>query len=67
MNYGQTFEVQLGLIAKALGTKFAVPLFSNFGVNDIRDMLEKCNLPEEGKMRLLDGRTGEPFDNKVTV
>jgi DNA-directed RNA polymerase subunit beta len=67
MNYGQTFEVQLGLIAKTLGTTFAVPLFSNFTTNDIQDMLIKCDLPEDGKMKLLDGRTGEPFDNKVTV
>ena len=67
MNYGQAFEVQLGLIAKTLGTKFAVPLFSNFGVEDINDLLIKCDLPKDGKMTLLDGRSGEPFANKVTV
>lgn len=67
MNYGQTFEVQLGLIAKTLGAKFAVPLFSGFGADHIQDLLVKCDLPKDGKMTLFDGRTGEPFDNKVTV
>jgi DNA-directed RNA polymerase subunit beta len=67
MNYGQTFEVQLWLIAKTLWTKFAVPLFSNFTTDDIQNMLVECNLPKDGKMKLLDGRTWEPFDNEVTV
>ncbi len=67
MNYGQAYELQLGLIAKTLGTKFAVPLFSDFTANDIKDFLIKCDLPENGKMVLLDGRNGEPFANEVTV
>ncbi len=67
MNYGQAFEVQLGLIAKALGTKFAVPLFSHLTTDDVKGMLIQCNLPEDGKMVLYDGRSGEPFDNRVTV
>lgn len=67
MNYGQAYELQLGLIAKTLGTKFAVPLFSDFSANDIKDLLIKCDLPDNGKMVLLDGRSGEPFANEVTV
>ncbi len=67
MNYWQAFEVQLGLIAKTLGAKFAVPLFSWFEVNDLKDLLIKCELPEDGKMTLYDGRNGEAFANRVTV
>jgi DNA-directed RNA polymerase subunit beta len=55
------------LIAKTLGTKFAVPLFSSFTADDMQNMLVQCDLPKDGKMKLYDGRTGEPFDNEVTV
>lgn len=57
MNIGQTLEMQLGLIAKALGTKFAVPLFSGFGVEDIRNLLIQIGYPEDGKATIYDGRT----------
>lgn len=67
MNYGQAYEVQLGLIAKTLGKNFAVPLFSDFKADDVKDLLIKCDLPENGKMVLLDGRNGEPLANEVTV
>lgn len=67
MNFGQTFEVQLGLIAKTLGVNFAVPLFSHLTTDEIQEMLVECHLPKDGKMTLYDGRTGEPFDNKVTI
>jgi len=67
MNYGQAFEVQLGLIAKALGVTFAVPLFSHLTTDDIQNLLVECDLPKDGKMTLYDGRSGEPFDNMVTV
>lgn len=67
MNMGQVLETQLGLVAKALGTKFAVPLFSGFSVDDLQDLLTKYNLPKDGRMALYDGRSGMPYDNLVTV
>ena len=67
MNIWQTLETQLGLVAKALGTKFAVPLFSDFSVEDLKNLLVKVWLPEDGKMELYDGRTWEKYKNKVTV
>lgn len=67
MNYGQAFEVQLGLVAKTLGVNFAVPLFSGFTADDVKNLLIQCNLPENGKMKLFDGRNGEEFANPVTV
>ncbi len=67
MNIGQTLETQLGLIAKALGMKFAVPLFSSFGVEDIRNMLAEIKYPVDGKSVVYDGRTGQPYNNRVTV
>ena len=67
MNMGQVLETQLGLVAKALGTKFAVPLFSRFSVEDLQDLLTKYNLPRDGRMTLYDGRNGVPYENPVTV
>jgi DNA-directed RNA polymerase subunit beta len=67
MNIWQTLETQLWLVAKALGTKFAVPLFSNFGTEDLKELLVKLWLPEDGKVELYDGRTGEKYSNRVTV
>ncbi|MBQ7307104.1 MAG: DNA-directed RNA polymerase subunit beta, partial [Clostridia bacterium] len=67
MNIGQVLEVHLGLIAKMLGWKVATPSFNGANENDIKQLLEMNNLPENGKMQLYDGRTGEPFENKVTV
>jgi len=67
MNIGQTFETQLWLVANALGTKFAVPLFSDFGVEDVKRMLTYAGFQENGKMTLYDGRNGVPYDTQVTV
>jgi len=67
MNIWQVLETHLWLIAKALGTKFAVPLFSKFSKEDIRNLFAKLYLPEDGKFVLYDGRTWERFDKKVTV
>ncbi len=67
MNMGQVLETQLGLVAKALGTKFAVPLFSRFSVDDLQNLLTKYDLPKDGRMQLFDGRTGVAYDNPVTV
>ena len=67
MNIGQVLEVHLGLVAKLLDIKVATPVFDGATENDIREMFEKNNLPLDGKIQLYDGRTGEPFENRVTV
>ncbi len=67
MNIGQVLEVHLGYAAKALGWKIATPVFDGANENDIMETLTKAGLPEDGKTILFDGRTGEPFDNRVTV
>ncbi|HAE61874.1 MAG TPA: DNA-directed RNA polymerase subunit beta [Eubacteriaceae bacterium] len=67
MNIGQVLEVHLGLAAKALGWKIATPVFDGANENDIMDILEKADYNRNGKITLHDGRTGEPFDNDVTV
>ena len=67
MNIWQTLETQLWLVAKALGKKFAVPLFSDFSTEDLKNLLVKVGLPEDGKMEIYDWRTWEKYKNKVTV
>ncbi len=67
MNIGQVLEVHLGLIARLFGYKFATPVFDGANEADIREMFEKNNLPADGKVQMFDGRTGEPFENRVTV
>ena len=67
MNIGQVLEVHLGYAAKALGWKIATPVFDGANENDIMDALEEAGYNRNGKTILYDGRTGEPFDNPVTV
>ena len=67
MNIGQVLEVHLGYAAQALGCKVATPIFDGATYGDIQEMLQEAGLDPEGKSVLYDGRTGEPFDNKVTV
>ncbi len=67
MNIGQVLEVHLGYAAKALGWKVCTPVFDGAHESDIRALLEQAGYNEDGKMQLYDGRTGEPFDNRVTV
>ncbi|HBT20980.1 MAG TPA: DNA-directed RNA polymerase subunit beta [Peptococcaceae bacterium] len=67
MNIGQVLEAHLGLAAKALGLHVASPVFDGAREEDIVNMLKKAGLPESGKTILRDGRTGEPFQNEVTV
>ena len=67
MNVGQVLEVHLGLVAKALGINIATPAFDGVKESDIRELLKENNFPENGKIQLYDGRTGEPFENPVTV
>ena len=67
MNIGQVLEVHLGYAARALGWNVATPVFDGANEKDIRDTLKLAGLREDGKTVLYDGRTGEPFDNLVTV
>jgi len=67
MNIGQVLETHLGWAARALGHYVATPVFNGASENDILNFLREAELPENGKMTLFDGRTGQPFDNEVTV
>ncbi len=67
MNIGQVLEVHLGYAARALGWNIATPVFDGAHEADIRECFKMAGLPEDGKVQLYDGRTGEPFDNRVTV
>ena len=67
MNIGQVLDVHLGYAAQALGWKVATPIFDGANEKDIRETLKLAGLREDGKSVLYDGRTGERFDNLVTV
>ena len=67
MNVGQVLETHLGWAAKHLGLSFATPVFDGIKEKDIRAYLEEAKLPEHGKTRLIDGRTGELFDQEIVV
>ena len=67
MNIGQVLEVHLGLAAKQLGWHVATPVFDGANENDIFKALNEAGYPEDGKIQLQDGRTGDFFDNRVTV
>ena len=67
MNLGQVLEVHLGMAAKALGWKVATPVFDGASDEEIKELLKEAGLREDGKAILHDGRTGETFDNPVTV
>src|SRR5690625_1979120 len=67
MNIGQVFELHLGMAAKKLGLHVASPVFDGASEQDVWDTLDEAGLPRDGKTTLYDGRTGEPFDNRVSV
>ena len=67
MNIGQILEVHLGYAAQALGWKVATPTFNGANESTIRETLRQAGLREDGKSEMYDGRTGEKFDNDVTV
>jgi DNA-directed RNA polymerase subunit beta len=67
MNVGQILETHLGLAARVLGYQAICPVFDGATEEQIRDELTRSGRPATGKVRLLDGRTGEPFDQEVTV
>ena len=67
MNIGQVLEVHLGMAARKLGWKVMTPVFDGAHEEDIRECFKEAGMDEDGKIVLRDGRTGEPFDNRVTV
>jgi DNA-directed RNA polymerase subunit beta len=67
MNLGQLYETMLGWAGEVLGKKFATPVFDGASPDEVQSQLQKAGLPDSGKALLLDGRTGEYFDNPVTV
>jgi DNA-directed RNA polymerase subunit beta len=67
MNLGQVLETHLGWAADRLGYKVATPVFDGAAESQIRDALREAGLPDDGKVDLYDGRTGEKFDRPVTV
>ena len=67
MNIGQILEMHLGAAAKKLGIHVATPVFSGATRDEIIDALKEAGLDEDGKTVLYDGRTGEPFDNRISV
>lgn len=67
MNVGQVLEVHLGLAAKTKGWYISTPVFDGASENDVINLLDDCGYPKTGKLRLRDGRSGEYFDNPVTV
>jgi DNA-directed RNA polymerase subunit beta len=67
MNIGQVLETHLGWAARSLGFDAVTPVFAGASVDEIKACLREAGLPEDGKTRLFDGRTGESFDRRVTV
>ena len=67
MNLGQILELHLGMAAKKLGVHVATPVFDGAKIKDIEDMMAEAKMDPDGKTVLYDGRTGEPFDNRISV
>ena len=67
MNLGQILETHLGMAARILGYKVATPVLDGVNETQIKEELEKAGIPRDGKVTLYDGKTGEAFDEKVTV
>jgi len=67
MNIGQVLEIHLGMAARNLGIKVATPVFDGVDDNELRAIMKEANIDEDGKTTLYDGRTGEPFDSRISV
>ncbi|MCB5230710.1 MAG: DNA-directed RNA polymerase subunit beta [Candidatus Cloacimonetes bacterium] len=67
MNIGQIMETHLGMAARVLGFQVETPVFDGASLKDIQKEMKKANLPEDGKQQLYDGKTGDPFRERVTV
>ena len=67
MNFGQILEIHMGMACKKLGVHIATPVFDGAHISDIKDMMKEAGMDEDGKTILYDGRTGEPFDHRISV
>ena len=67
MNLGQLLELHLGMAAKNLGVYTATPVFDGASIDEIAQMMKDAKMADDGKVTLINGRTGEPFENKVAV
>ena len=67
MNIGQILEIHMGMAAKKLGTHIATPVFDGAEIEDIEDIMKEAGMDTDGKTVLYDGRTGEPFDQRISV
>ena len=67
MNFGQILEIHMGMAAKKLGVHIATPVFDGASIQDIQAMMKEAGMDEDGKTVLYDGRTGEPFDHRISV
>ena len=67
MNLGQILELHMGMAAKKLGVHIATPVFDGAHIDDIEEIMEEAGMDKDGKTVLYDGRTGEPFDNRISV
>jgi len=67
MNFGQILEIHMGMACKKLGVHIATPVFDGAHIDDIQAMMKEAGMDEDGKTVLYDGRTGEPFDHRISV
>ena len=67
MNFGQILEIHMGMACKKLGVHIATPVFDGAHIDDIQKMMKEAGMDEDGKTILYDGRTGEPFDHRISV
>ena len=67
MNLGQILELHMGMAAKKLGVHIATPVFDGAHIDDIEEIMEEAGMDKDGKTVLYDGRTGEPFENRISV
>ena len=67
MNLGQILELHMGMAAKKLGVHIATPVFDGAHIDDIEEIMAEAGMDPDGKTVLYDGRTGEPFDNRISV
>ncbi len=67
MNIGQVLEIHLGYAAKKLGVKFATPVFDGISNEELSAIMQEASMTKDGKQVLYDGRTGEAFDERISV
>ena len=67
MNIGQVLEIHLGMAAKKLGVKFSTPVFDGISNEELKQIMEEANTPADGKYVLRDGKTGEEYDERISV